>query len=277
VVTPDVLKELEAAVHFAPLHIPQALGILRKAEELFSGSPQVACFDTAFHRNMPSTAAQLPIPISYLRAGVRRYGFHGLSCESVLRRVEGVKEKRIIIAHLGGGSSVTAVVRGQSIDTTMGLSPTGGVPMGTRSGDLDPAVLLYMLRSEGLSVDALEDLLNHQCGLYALSQGESDMQALLAREDDAARLAVDAFVAEVQKAIGGYIALMGAVDGVIFTGGIGQHAQSVRERVCAGLEPFGIGGGSGTIHVLPAEEEIQIARHCRAILSPIKQVKEMNS
>jgi acetate kinase len=185
----------------------------------------------------------------------------------VLHRVEAVNEKRIIIAHLGGGSSVTAIVNGQSVDTTMGLSPTGGVPMGTRSGDLDPAVLLYMLRTETLSVDDLEDLVNHQCGLYALSQGESDMQTLLSRDDDAARLAVDAFVAAIRKAIGGYIALMGGVDRVIFTGGIGQHAQSVRERICAGLTPFGVSSESGKVAVLPAEEEIQIARHCRSILN----------
>jgi acetate kinase len=139
--------------------------------------------------------------------------------------------------------------------------------MGTRSGDLDPAVLLYMLRTETLSLDALEDLVNHQCGLYALSQGESDMQALLSRDDDAAHLAVDVFVAEVRKAMGGYIALMGGVDRVIFTGGIGQHARPVRERICAGLIPFGVSEASGNVDVLPADEEIQIARHCRSLLT----------
>jgi acetate kinase len=273
VVTPDVLEKLEGAIHFAPLHIPQALDVLHKAQELFADTPQIACFDTAFHHNMPPTAAHLPIPIRYFHSGVRRYGFHGLSCESVLHRTEDAGRQRIIIAHLGGGSSVTAVAQGQSIDTTMGLSPTGGIPMGTRSGDLDPAVLLYMLRTEALSLDALEELVNHQCGLYALSQGESDMQALLSRTDDAARLAVDAFVAAVRKAIGGYIALLGGVDRVIFTGGIGQHARSVRERICEGLAPFGLSEASGNVNVLPADEEIQIARHCRSLLGPVETPK----
>jgi acetate kinase len=266
VITPDVLKQLEAAIHFAPLHIPDALRILRKAEEVFAGTPQIACFDTAFHRSIPLAAAQFPIPKRYYDAGVLRYGFHGISCESVLRRIEKAEAKRIVIAHLGGGSSVTAVLDGKSRDTSMGLSPTGGVPMALRSGDLDPAVLLYILRTEKLSADELETLVNHECGMKALSGGETDMQALLSRDDDAARLAIEIYTTDLRKTIGGYGALMGDIDLLVFTGGIGQHAAPIRNRILDGLGAFGLSATSEKVVAVPAKEEIQMARHCRSIL-----------
>ena len=187
IITPKVLAQLEAATHFAPLHIPSALRIVRKAEQLYQSATQIACFDTTFHKTMPELATHLPLPTRYYEAGVRRYGFHGLSCESVLHRVSSPKPGKIIIAHLGGGSSVTAVRDGRSIDTSMGMTPTGGVPMSLRTGDLDPSVLIYLMRTENMSADALETMVNHQCGLVGLSNGEGDMQALLARSDDAAR------------------------------------------------------------------------------------------
>lgn len=268
-IIPDVLTQLESAVHLAPLHIPQALSLIRAAERLFPNISQFACFDTTFHRTMPDRATHLPIPAPYFAEGVQRYGFHGLSCESVMRRHGPHPPARLIIAHLGNGSSVTAVQNGQSIDTTMGLSPTGGIPMGTRSGDLDPAVLLYMLRSGKLTPDALEDLVNHQCGLAGLSGGEPDMQQLLTREqagDPAATLAIDVFCTAVRKTIGAYTALLGGLDMLVFTGGIGEHSQPIRDRITAGI-PFLPPQGQTQINVLPAQEESEIAHHCRDLLN----------
>lgn len=268
IITPQVLEQLEAATHFAPLHIPPALRIVRKAEQLYRSTTQIACFDTTFHKTMPEVATHLPLPTRYYEAGVRRYGFHGLSCESVLHRVSSPKPGRIIIAHLGGGSSITAVRDGRSIDTSMGMTPTGGVPMSLRTGDLDPSVLIYLMRTEKMSADALETMVNHYCGLVGVSNGEADMQALLARTDNAARLAVDIFTTEIRKRIGGYIALMGGVDLMIFTGGIGEHAPVIRERILDGLESMGLSVATGKVRSVPAEEEIQIARHCRTLLGP---------
>ncbi len=265
-ITPEVLREMEATVHFAPLHIPQALTVIRKAEALYPATPQFACFDTTFHRTMPPRATHLPIPERYFAEGVQRYGFHGLSCESVMHRLGAGAPGRMVIAHLGGGSSVTAVRDGRSIDTSMGLSPTGGVPMATRSGDLDPGVMLYLLRSGGdgggaMTAEALEAMVNHACGMTGLSGGESDMRALeegAGAGNGAAALAVEVFATEVRKCIGGYAALMGGVDLVVFTGGIGQHDAAMRARICDGLE--------WKVEVIEAEEEAVIARHCRAML-----------
>jgi acetate kinase len=271
-ITPELLSTLEASVHFAPLHIPQSLTLIRQTQQALPSTPNFACFDTAFHRTLPEVAAHLPIPTRLHEAGVIRYGFHGLSCESVVARLHPIPQ-RVIIAHLGSGSSITAVLNSKSIDTSMGLTPTGGIPMSTRSGDLDPGVLLYLLRNEVLSADQLEQLLNHQCGLFALSNGESDMQALLAREsagDDTAALAIDAFCTAIRKFIGAYTALMGGLDLLVFTGGIGQHSQAIRTRICEnlaflGLSPEGAANPNKVL-TLPSQEELQIARHTRVLL-----------
>lgn len=255
--TAEVLKELEGAVHFAPLHIPGAVKVIRKAQSLYGDVPEFACFDTTFHRSMPARASHLPIPSKYFDAGVQRYGFHGLSCESVMYRLGKEPPRRVVIAHLGGGSSVTAVFEGQSIDTSMGLSPTGGVPMATRSGDLDPGVMLYLLRS-GMSVDELETMVNHDCGMAGLARGETDMRALEASGDGGAALAIEVFATAVRKTIGGYWALMSGMDLLVFTGGIGQHDVAMRERISAGL--------GWKSEVMQAEEERVIARHCREML-----------
>lgn len=271
-ITAEVEAQLHAAEHFAPLHIPPALALLKLAREAFPQSTQFACFDTTFHRNMPPVAAHLPIPKKFFAEGLQRYGFHGLSYESLVYRLGDALPQKAVFAHLGNGASVTAVLRGTSIDTSMGLTPTGGIPMGTRSGDLDPGVLLYLQRSAGLDVDALEKLVNGQCGLAGLSGGESDMQALLARAgagDADAELAVAAFCTAVCKQIGSYAALLGGLDLLVFTGGIGQHSAEVRKRVCASLGFLGIhaeDGAATNLKVLAAEEEIQIARHCRRML-----------
>lgn len=267
-ITPEVLSTLEASVHFAPLHIPQSLALIRQTQQALPNTPNFACFDTAFHRTMPEVAAHLPIPTRLYDAGVIRYGFHGLSCKSVVARLNPTPS-RVVIAHLGNGSSITAVLNGKSIDTSMGLTPTGGIPMGTRSGDLDPGVLVYLLRNEHLSADELEQFLNHQCGLFAFSNGESDMQALLQREsagDPAATLAIDAFCTSIRKYIGSYAALMGGLDLLVFTGGIGQHSEVIRTRVCNGLSFLGLAPGSNKVVALPSQEELEIARHVRVLL-----------
>jgi acetate kinase len=268
-ITPAVISTLEASVHFAPLHIPQSLALIRQAQRALPNTPNFACFDTAFHRTLPEVAAHLPIPTRFRDVGVIRYGFHGLSCESVVARLNPIPQ-RVIIAHLGNGSSITAVLDGKSVDTSMGLTPTGGIPMSTRSGDLDPGVLIYLLRNEHLSADELEQLLNRQCGLFAFSNGESDMQALLGREatnEPTAALAIDAFCTAIRKYIGAYSALLGGLDLLVFTGGIGQHSAPIRTRVCSGLGFLGLDPGNpNKVLALPAQEELQIARHTRVLL-----------
>lgn len=266
-ITPHVLDELRAAVHFAPLHIPQALTLLAAAESAFPSAIHFACFDDAFHRTIPEVAARFALPGRYFEAGIRRYGFHGLSYESLVHHFGAQLPERAIFAHLGNGASLCAVRGGVSIDTTMGLTPTGGIPMGTRSGDLDPGILLYMMRVEKLGADELEKLLNHQSGLCALSGGESDVKALEARardNDPPAKLALDVFAISVRKAIGAYAALLGGVELLVFTGGIGEHSEYVRSAATTGLECLGL--TPEKIQVVPAQEELQIARHCRRMM-----------
>jgi acetate kinase len=193
-ITPQVMDELRSATHFAPLHIPQALSLIASAQSIFPEAKHFACFDDAFHRTIPEVSSHLPLPQRYYDAGIRRYGFHGLSYESLVHHFGDQLPERAIFAHLGNGSSLCALRDGVSIDTTMGLTPTGGIPMGTRCGDLDPGVFLYLLRTEKLDADQLEDMLNHQSGLLALSAGESDVKTLEERvrcNDLRAALALD--------------------------------------------------------------------------------------
>jgi acetate kinase len=265
-ITPQLEQTLRDSIHFAPLHIPAALRLIAAAERLFPAVEQIACFDTAFHRTMPEVARRLPLPAEYARRGVQHYGFHGISYESIVHQLGEPLPARAIIAQLGNGSSLCALREGVSIDTTMGMTPTGGVVMATRSGDLDPGVLLFLLRSEGLDADALEDLLNHRAGLAALSGGESDMRSLLERAahgDGDAALAVDAYVISIRKAIGAYAALLGGVDRLIFTGGIGEHSAVVRARIGDGLDAIGI--SPARTLVIPTDEERQIARITRQV------------
>lgn len=271
--TPEVMRTLEAATHFAPLHIPQSLELVRQAQQTFAGMPHFACFDTAFHRTLPERAASLPIPRRYREDGVMRYGFHGLSYESLVGTLGAALPARAVFAHLGSGSSVCAVRDGRSIDTSMGFTPTGGIPMGTRSGDLDPGVVLFLMRTASLDADALETLLNHACGMLALAGQSADMQRLLERRDagDAdAALAIDVFCTGVRKQIGAYAALMGGIDLLVFTGGIGEHSKTIRDAITSGLECLGLresGDAASTIRVVPAAEERQIAHHCRVLLA----------
>jgi acetate kinase len=267
-ITPQVLEQLRLAVHFAPLHIPQALTLIASAQSIFPLAAQYACFDDAFHRAMPEVASHLPLPQRYFDAGIQRYGFHGLSYESLVRRLGSRLPERAILAHLGNGASLCALRNGRSIDTTMGLTPTGGIPMGTRSGDLDPGVFLYLMRNEKLGADELEDLLNHQSGLFALSSGESDVKALEERalaNDPHAALALDIFATAVRKTIGAYVALLGGIDLLVFTGGIGEHSEPIRSAATKGLEVLGL--TAEKIQAVPTQEEQQIAYHCRAMMA----------
>jgi acetate kinase len=267
IITPEVLAQLRSATHFAPLHIPQALSLIGSAQTMFPSAAQFACFDDAFHQTIPEVAAHLPIPLRYFEAGIRRYGFHGISYESLVHDFGAKLPRRAIFAHLGNGSSLCALRNGASIDTTMGFTPTGGILMGTRSGDLDPGVILYLLRNEKLDAQGLEDLLNHQSGLFALSSGESDVKALEERaraNDPKACLALDVFAVSVRKMIGAYVALLGGVDLLVFTGGIGEHSDRIRRAATDGLELLGL--TADKIEVVPAKEEQQIARLCRAMM-----------
>ncbi len=266
-ITAQVLQQLRDAVHFAPVHIPQALSLIASAQSIFPSATQFACFDDVFHQTMPEVAAHLALPQRYFDAGVRRYGFHGLSYESLVHQLGAGIPERCIFAHLGNGASLCALRNGQSIDTTMGLTPTGGVPMGTRSGDLDPGVILYLMRTENLDADKIEELINHRSGLFGLSGGESDVKALEERaraNDTAATLALNVFGVSVRKAIGAYIALLGGVDLLVFTGGIGEHSDTIRSAATRGLESLGL--TADKIKVVAAQEEQQIARHCRRLL-----------
>ena len=267
IITPRVLEELRAAIHFAPLHIPQMLSLISTAQSIFPSAAQCACFDDAFHQTIPEVASRFALPNHYFEAGIRRYGFHGISYESLVHHFGEKLPRRAIFAHLGNGSSLCALRDGISIDTTMGLTPTGGIPMATRSGDLDPGVILYLLRTEKLDADRLEDLLNHQSGLFALSSGESDVRTLEERtrsNDAKACLALDIFAISIRKTIGAYVALLRGVDLLVFTGGIGEHSERVRSAATDGLELIGL--TPDKIQIVPTQEELQIARHCRAMM-----------
>ena len=270
-ITPQVLDQLRAATHFAPLHIPQALSLVTAAQALFPSASHFACFDDVFHQTMPEVATHLPLPQRYFDAGVRRYGFHGLSYESLVHHFGEQLPARAIFAHLGNGASLCALRNGASIDTTMSLTPTGGVPMSTRSGDIDPGVLVHILRTEQLGADDLEDLVNHQSGLFAISGGENDVKALedrAQRNDPRAKLALDMFCVSVRKFIGAYVSLLGGVDLLVFTGGIGEHSEYVRSAAAGALECLGL--TANKIKIVRAEEERQIARHCRKLATNIE-------
>jgi acetate kinase len=266
-ITPQVLDQLRSAIHFAPLHIPQALSLIASAQSIFPSAAQFACFDDAFHQTIPEVASHFALPQRYFDSGIHRYGFHGLSYESLVHHFGAKLPQRAIFAHLGNGSSLCALRNGISIDTTMGLTPTGGIPMGTRSGDLDPGVILYLLRNEKLDSDRLEDLLNHQSGLSGLSSGESDVKTLEERArsgDLKACLALDVFAVSIRKTIGAYMALLGGADLLVFTGGIGEHSDRIRSAATDGLELLGL--AADKIQVVPTQEERQIARHCREMM-----------
>src|SRR4051812_10604482 len=245
-ITTALLADLAGLVPFAPNHLPDEIALIDAFQQRQPGVPQIACFDTAFHRTLPAVARRLPIPAEYDARGIRRYGFHGLSYEYLVeacRRLATPEQVdgRVILAHLGNGSSLAAVSAGQSIDTTMAFTPFGGVVMSTRSGDLDPGVVTYLARADRLMADEVEDLLSRRSGLLAVSGTSGDMRTLLAREanDPSSRLAVDVYVYGIVKAIGALIAALRGLDLLVFSGGIGEHAPIVRARIC---EPLAFAG-----------------------------------
>lgn len=257
-IDPAVMIDLEAACTFAPLHGPAAIALIQAAQARFPGLPHVACFDTAFHSTMPEVAKALPIPRIYRAEGVRRYGFHGLSCESVLRQLGDERPARLVIAHLGNGASVTAVLDGRSIDTSMGLTPSGGVIMGTRTGDLDPGVLLYLLREKAMSAEALATMIDHASGMAGLSGLSGDMRSLRAAcTDGDADLAIRMFERSVCKQIAAMAASLGGVDKLVLTGGIGENDAATAEAIREGLAWLPV----GEVAMIPSQEDEQIATH----------------
>ncbi|HEY2845650.1 MAG TPA: acetate/propionate family kinase [Bryobacteraceae bacterium] len=272
-ITPAMIEELRGCVHFAPLHIPTALELIEKAQRAYPQIPQFACFDTAFHRSLPESAARFALPGEFFDQGIRRYGFHGLSYESIVYQLGAKLPSRTVMAHLGSGASLAAVKEGKSVDTTMALTPTAGIPMATRSGDLDPGILLYLLRVKKMNADSLETLLNHDAGLRGLSGGESDMRKLESAAqggDKKAQLAIDVFCMSVRKTIAAYAAVLQGLDLLVFAGGIGEHSAYIRGKICEGLQFLGIppdeGSGSVRVQVVPSQEDLQIARHCRGLM-----------
>ncbi len=246
-VTPDTMDELQRITSFAPEHLPAEIAIIAALSERFPNLPQVVCFDTAFHRDLPRVARLLPIPRRYETAGVRRYGFHGLSYEFLMQelaRVAGQESAngRIILAHLGNGASLAAVRGGQSIDTSMGFTPVAGLVMGRRSGDLDPGLVAYLASTEGMTPQQFHELVNHQSGLLGVSEISSDMRELLALEntDTRAAEAVALFCYQARKWIGSFAAALGGLNTLVFSGGIGENCPSIRARICDELDFLGI-------------------------------------
>jgi acetate kinase len=238
----SALQELDALVTLAPLHLPPAIALLRAARASLPQALHVACFDTAFHSRLPVNAARFPLPLELHEQGIKRYGFHGISYEYVLSTLAKPLPARLVVAHLGSGASMAAIRDGACIDTSMGLTPSGGVLMGTRSGDLDPGVLIHLARTRGYSADRLEELVNHESGLEGLA-GSGDMAELVTRataSDEAARSAIEQFCYAIKKQLGAYIAVLGGLDTLVFTGGIGENVPLVRELACQNLVELGI-------------------------------------
>jgi acetate kinase len=276
VVDEPLLAELDALTALAPLHQASGLALVRAARERFSDVLHVACFDTAFHRRLPEVAQRFALAEKWWQAGVRRYGFHGLSYEYLLASVPGVARGRTVFAHLGGGSSLAALRHGVPCDTTMGLTPTGGLVMSTRSGDLDPGALLYMLRANAsrdrANPDALEQEIDRSGGLLGLSGRTGDIRRLLdaRRRDPRAAMAIEVFCHSVRKHIGAMAAVLGGLDDLVFTGGIGANSEETRREICAGLEHLGIRLGDPNaacrVQAVATDEERMIARHTADIL-----------
>ncbi len=263
--TDGVFEQLKSAADYAPLHVPPALSAIEAVGKQMPGVAQVICLDTAFHRTMPDVSRRFALPSDVTKLGVERYGFHGLSLESILLQLDPVPE-RTVIGHLGSGVSVTAVRNGKSVDTTMGLTPTGGVMMGTRCGDLDPGVLFFLMRNGYEDAGKLEALCDHRSGLLGVSGLSNDSRELVrARAGNPdADLALRMFAYQVRKAIASMAAALGGLDLLVFTGGIGEHAADVRNEITNGFTFF----GSFETKVLPAQEDLQIARITVKLIRP---------
>ncbi|TFH29569.1 MAG: acetate/propionate family kinase, partial [Deltaproteobacteria bacterium] len=282
-----VLAELERLVPLAPLHQPHNLAAIRMLRETQPQIPQVACFDTAFHRAHPQLADLYALPWEYYEAGVRRYGFHGLSYEYIAAALPkvapGIAGGRVVVAHLGSGASLCAMRAGKSVDSTMGFSTLDGVPMGTRPGGIDPGVLLYLVAQRGMPPAELEKLLYKDSGLLGLSGVSNDMRVLLESREPRARIAVDYFVYRVAREIGALAATLGGVDGLVFTAGIGENSAEIRARIVDACAWLGVtldaeanwrggprispDGSAVSAWVVPTNEELMIARHTHALVA----------
>lgn len=284
VITPELLGILKQQIYLAPNHLPDEINAIHAFKTAFNEMVQVACYDTLFHRNMPACTKYYPLPAEYADKGLIKYGFHGLSYEYVMKKlgikISATKRRKIIIAHLGNGASMVAVKNGIGIETTMGISPIGGLVMGTRSGDLDPGVLLFLLKEGQLTPDELDELLSKNAGLKAIG-GTNDVQELLINEtkDPKAKLALNVFCYTAKKYIGALSAAMGGLDMLIFTGGIGENSPVIRDRICEDMDFLGISihqqsnktssevisplSSKVQVRVIPTNEEWMIAHHTR--------------
>ncbi len=243
----ELVQELRAISAYSPEHLPAQINLIERLRQRLRNVPQVACFDTTFHRDMPRVAQLLPIPRRFDAKGIRRFGFHGLSYQFLMEELERVagtdaSRGRVILAHLGNGSSLAAVQEGRSVDTTMAFTPAAGVPMGTRSGDLDPGLVWYLARSENMSAEQFHHMVNHESGLLGVSETSADMRDLLAREaaDVRAAEAVELYCYQITKSIGAFAAALGGLDTLVFAGGIGESAPVIRQRICERLGFLGI-------------------------------------
>ncbi len=282
-----VLGYLDTLNPLAPLHQPHNLAVIRAMAEELPGVPQVGCFDTAFHQGHDTVAEMFALPYAMYEAGVRRYGFHGLSYAYIAgalpERAPAIAGKRVIVAHLGNGASLCALDGGRSVDSTMGFSALDGLPMGTRCGQLDPGVILYLLREHNMTAGDLETLFYKQSGLLGISGISADMRDLLASKEARAQLAIDYFVFHIAREVAGLTATLGGLDALVFTAGIGEHSAEIRARVCARLGWLGItldepanqvGAGcistaaaAVSVWVVPTNEELMIARHTQQLLA----------
>jgi acetate kinase len=287
-ITPEVLAELGKIAQLDPDHTPQAIQNIQFFTDRLPHTPQIGCFDTAFHASLPKVARMYALPRKFFDEGVRRYGFHGLSCESILQQLRATDAalagRRLIIAHLGNGASMTAVNDGKSVDTSMGFTPLEGLVMGTRSGDIDPAAIIYLQERDRMTPRDIDTFLNKQSGLLGVSGASSDMRDLLEREagDEQAAEAVALFCYRAKKYVGAYAAALGGLDALIFAGGIGENAPQVRERICAGLEFLGIeinpslnrsntpvisnARSRAKVKVIKTDEDAMIAQHVLAVI-----------
>jgi len=289
-VTPQLLKDLRELTAFDPEHLPAQLSLIETLSRQLVGVPQVVCFDTAFHHDLPAPARLLPIPRHFADEGIRKYGFHGLSYEFIvteLRRVEGdiAAGGKVIIAHLGSGASLVALKDGKSVDTTMGMTPASGIPMSTRSGDLDPGLVLYLQRNHGYTPDKFNHMVNFESGLLGVSETSADMKRLLEIENSDARAkeAIELFCYQVKKSIGALAASIGGISTLVFTGGMGENAPRIRAKICEGLEFLGVildpeqneegvrlisaPASQAGVHVIHTNEAVTIARQTSEIVS----------
>ena len=293
-ITPELIDEMERYTAFAPLHTPIAVYIMRESLRLFPGVPNFVCLDSYFHRTMPEVVTHMPIPEEYSAMGVRRYGAHGISYESIVYQLQNQIPERLIVAHLGNGASITAIRNGKCLDTSMGLTPTGGIISGTRTGDIDPGVLLFILRkiaettpSSADAADKLEAVASKKAGLLGVSNLSNDMRDLreaIKSGNAKARLAVDKFVWTIQKWIGSYVAELNGLDMLVFTGGIGENDIATRSEVCSSLGALGIvldaernnvrgaatisaAGSPVTVRVIPPLEDLIIVNHVLRLLA----------